>query len=184
MRKEENISLNFFHDNYDVSISDGKGYVIVKVNGREFILFIDEISEDHRSMVVRIGERRHRIFLHSVEEGELFNAFVDGCMYHLSFSKKLPKFLNGRAVKLDEKVFRGESAGRVNLGDIISPITGRVIEIKVKEGDKVGRGDTLLVIEAMKMQNEIVANKGGTVNKIFVNEGDIVSKGDKLASIS
>ncbi|MHA1596865.1 MAG: acetyl-CoA carboxylase biotin carboxyl carrier protein subunit [Candidatus Asgardarchaeia archaeon] len=184
MRREERISLNFFHENYNVSISDGKGYIVVKVNGREFILFVDEISEDRRSMVVRIGEKRHRIFLHNVEGGDLFNAFIDGCMYHLSFSKEIPRFLNGRVIKLDEKISRGENSTKFNLEDVISPITGKIIEIKVKEGDKVNRGDTLLVIEAMKMQNEIVASKEGVVNKIFVKEGDIVSKGDKLASIS
>lgn len=57
------------------------------------------------------------------------------------------------------------------LGEVLSPMPGTVRSISVKEGDKVNEGDELLVLEAMKMQNLIVAPKDGVVKKVFVTTG-------------
>jgi len=60
---------------------------------------------------------------------------------------------------------------------------GRVISIKVKEGDSVKIGSPLLVLEAMKMQNEVISNLDGVVREIRVSEGDLVESGDVLVVI-
>ncbi len=59
-------------------------------------------------------------------------------------------------------------------GTLFSPMPGKVIKINVKEGDKVERGTVLLVVEAMKMENNIVATDDSVVDKINVSEGDMV----------
>ncbi|MGI6314123.1 MAG: biotin/lipoyl-containing protein [Candidatus Cryptobacteroides sp.] len=64
---------------------------------------------------------------------------------------------------------------------ITSPLPGVVIELCVKEGEAVKRGQKLLVLEAMKMENEIQAESDGTVSKLFVNKGDSVLEGADLA---
>ena len=53
----------------------------------------------------------------------------------------------------------------------------------VQEGDKVQEGDTLCIVEAMKLMNEIKANKGGTIKKIYVKDGATIKKGDTLMVI-
>ncbi len=58
-----------------------------------------------------------------------------------------------------------------------------VLKIKVKKGDNVAKGDVMMVLEAMKMENYIHAPHGGTVKDIFVKEGSIVSAGDALLII-
>ena len=68
-------------------------------------------------------------------------------------------------------------------GMIHPPMPGRVITIKVKEGDSVKRGSPLLVLEAMKMQNEIISNMDGVVREIRVSEGDLVESDDVLIVI-
>jgi biotin carboxyl carrier protein len=68
-------------------------------------------------------------------------------------------------------------------GIIHPPMPGRVISIKVKEGDSVKMGSPLMVLEAMKMQNEIVSNIDGIVREIRVSEGDLVESGDVLVII-
>jgi len=68
-------------------------------------------------------------------------------------------------------------------GVIHPPMPGRVVTINVKEGDSVKMGSSILVLEAMKMQNEIVSNKDGVVREIRVSEGDIVETGDVLVII-
>lgn len=68
-------------------------------------------------------------------------------------------------------------------GGITSAVQGMIINIKVKVGDKIEAGDTIAVIEAMKMENDIEAEVSGTVKEIFVDEGDAVSIGDTLMVI-
>ena len=60
---------------------------------------------------------------------------------------------------------------------------GTIVEIKVKIGDRVTAGDSLVVIEAMKMENEIQAPDGGTVMAIHIDKGDSVSPNETLLEI-
>lgn len=64
-----------------------------------------------------------------------------------------------------------------------APLPGTITEIKVKVGDAVKTGDTVVVLEAMKMQNNIEAESTGTVTSIVVNPGDTVMEGDTLITI-
>ena len=57
----------------------------------------------------------------------------------------------------------------------IAPMGGKVLEITIKEGDEVKPGDVVLVYEAMKMENDLQAEKGGKVKKILVGEGDVMA---------
>ena len=64
-----------------------------------------------------------------------------------------------------------------------SPLPGVILDIKVKEGDTVKRGQTIIILEAMKMENNINANKDGKVAEIKVNKGDSVLEGTDLVII-
>lgn len=66
---------------------------------------------------------------------------------------------------------------------ITAPLPGTITEVKVKVGDTVKDGDTVVVLEAMKMQNNIEAEGSGTVTAILVNKGDTVMEGDALITI-
>jgi glutaconyl-CoA/methylmalonyl-CoA decarboxylase subunit gamma len=66
---------------------------------------------------------------------------------------------------------------------VISPLPGTILQITVKVGDKVQKGDKLLIMEAMKMENNIQAEKEGIVKKLACKEGDTVLQGDLLFEI-
>ena len=66
---------------------------------------------------------------------------------------------------------------------IKSPLPGVILEIKVKEGDTVKRGQTLLVLEAMKMENDIMADRDGKVTAIKVSKGESILEGTDLIII-
>jgi len=68
-------------------------------------------------------------------------------------------------------------------GSITASMQGMVLKIKVKKGDTVAKGDVVMVLEAMKMENNIHAPHGGIVKDIFVKEGSTVSAGDALLII-
>ena len=67
--------------------------------------------------------------------------------------------------------------------EVVAPMPGKVLQLKVSEGDSVKDGDTLLILEAMKMENEIVANASGNIKKISVAVNDMVDTGDILMVI-
>lgn len=67
--------------------------------------------------------------------------------------------------------------------DITAPIPGGIWDIKVKVGDAVKAGQILVVIEAMKLENEIVSPRDGKITAINVTKGDTVALGDKLVSL-
>ena len=67
---------------------------------------------------------------------------------------------------------------------VVAPLPGTINEIKVKVGDKVNIGDTVVILEAMKMQNNIEAETSGTITSINVNKGDAVMEGDTLVTIA
>lgn len=70
-------------------------------------------------------------------------------------------------------------------GEVVkSPMPGNILKINVTVGQKVNEGDTLLVLEAMKMENEIAAPKAGTVAQIIVSKGAVVETGAPLVVIS
>lgn len=63
---------------------------------------------------------------------------------------------------------------------IHAPMPGSILSVKVKEGEQVKSGQVLLILEAMKMENEIVAPKDGVINKIYTTVGQSVSTNDPL----
>ena len=67
--------------------------------------------------------------------------------------------------------------------EVAAPMPGKILQLKVKEGDSVNEGDTLLILEAMKMENEIVADASGNVKRINVAVNDMVDTGDVLLVI-
>lgn len=66
---------------------------------------------------------------------------------------------------------------------ISTPLPGIIIELPVREGQNVKRGDKIAVLEAMKMENDILAEQDGTITAIYVTKGDSLHEGDKIARI-
>ena len=74
----------------------------------------------------------------------------------------------------------GGSAGSVQ---VTAPMPGKILAVKASVGAEVKRGDVVLLLEAMKMENEVVAPQDGKIASINVNSGDMVGAGDVLATM-
>ena len=74
----------------------------------------------------------------------------------------------------------GLAAGEV----VKSPMPGNILKINVTQGQKVNEGDVIMILEAMKMENEIVATRSGTIAQIAVTKGAVVETGTPLAVIA
>ena len=103
--------------------------------------------------------------------------------------------INGERHRVEVRNLRWGGAAWVNAGEgkltgtaddecmISPPMPGRIVSIKVREGEAITVGSPVLVLEAMKMQNEIVSTIDGTVREIRVSEGDLVESGEIVVVI-
>jgi biotin carboxyl carrier protein len=88
---------------------------------------------------------------------------------------------------VDPRAWRGRRHGALEVEgrqQVTAPMPGKVIRILVQAGDRVEAGQGLLVVEAMKMQNEIRSPKGGTIERLQVKEGQAVNAGEVLCIVS
>ena len=91
------------------------------------------------------------------------------------------KNIFGTKVKVVEMQSEAGAAGAVA---VKAPMPGNILDVKVAAGASVKAGDVLVILEAMKMENEIVAPQDGTVASVNVNKGDTVNSGDTLVSMN
>jgi biotin carboxyl carrier protein len=91
--------------------------------------------------------------------------------------------VTGRAIATKAKPKAAKKGSGGAKGAVTAQMTGRVISVNAKPGDKVTEGQILLIIEAMKMENEIAAPLAGTVKDVAVAAGARVSEGDLLLQI-
>jgi biotin carboxyl carrier protein len=75
------------------------------------------------------------------------------------------------------------TAPRTGEGTVIAPMQGLIVKIPVKVGDAVKLGDVVAVLEAMKMQNDIVTTVAGSVREVYVKEGEVVSPSQPLLNV-
>jgi acetyl/propionyl-CoA carboxylase alpha subunit len=97
---------------------------------------------------------------------------IDG--YRFGFEVEDPRSLQGR---------RGAGAGTAGPRPVKSPMPGRVVRVLVEVGHEVEEGQAVVVIEAMKMQNELKSPKAGRVARVAVGVGDAVGSGDVLVVV-
>jgi len=117
---------------------------------------------------------------------------VNGTLYKVEVDKtmrttKTPKLVRQTVVPSTDShpsVAKTSSpAGPKGAGSIKSPLPGVILEMFVREGDEVKMGQKLLMLEAMKMENNIEADKAGKVTSILKHKGDSVMEGDVLIII-
>lgn len=75
------------------------------------------------------------------------------------------------------------ATGKAGSVDVTAPMPGKILSVKANAGQAVKKGEVILLLEAMKMENEVVAPQDGTVASINVASGDMVESGDVLATM-
>ena len=135
---------------------------------------VREDGESESVQVVSLEEGRAIFAVGGAQRHLLFHA--EGDILHLSEAGRDYRFdLDRSAASLHDE----QSGGRV-----VAPMHGKILEIAVEPGDTVARGDRLLVIEAMKMQHDIVAPAAGAIAGVLQQAGIQVAAGDPLVDIA
>ena len=149
---------------YVVEIQDIEGNIAnVNVNGIPF--------EVEMKQPVKAGKQKVKLSEERRVKSEEFNSS--------SFATNESSATNANSAPTNKP-----AAAAASGKPVVAPLPGTINEIKVKVGDKVNAGDTVVVLEAMKMQNNIDAETSGTIASINVNKGDAVMEGDTLVTIA
>lgn len=136
-----------------------------------------------------IRGNKYDVDLLSIED-DIAKIEVNGTTYevevhHEKKISKTPTLVRKPAVLSSDtdKARTSKPSERKGAGVLKAPLPGTILEIKIKVGDVVKIGDKLIVMEAMKMENNINADKEGKIEAIKVNVGDSVLEGDALVEI-
>jgi len=128
----------------------------------------DVLQIKNNSFSVLKNNKSYNVELLSVnKEEKRFFIKVNGLKYKINVKDKYDELL--RSLGMDRLVTQ-------KVGEIKAPMPGLVLDIVVSEGDEVKKGDTLLILEAMKMENVIKSPTDGIIKKISINKGEAVEK--------
>jgi biotin carboxyl carrier protein len=146
-----------------------------------------DLTSAGKTYRVAIGERTVDVEVLLAEQGRL-DLLIDGqrvTAYVSSDNAKRWVTINGQTVVLTKSSgARRDGHGHHHAaGALTAPMPGQVRALNVDEGDTVTKGQTLLVLEAMKMEIRIHAPQGGTVKKLFVQQGQTVEREQVLIEI-
>lgn len=138
-----------------------------KINGTKFTVEVGDVDDNHVEVVVNGSHYTVELEKDSKAATKINTSVRPAAA---------PKTATGEKV-----ISKPTVAGAA--GAVKAPLPGTIMSFKVKEGDTVNAGDTVCVLEAMKMENDVKTPKGGTVQKILVGVGDSVLEGNDIMII-
>lgn len=151
---------------YGISLEKGKDKVKAKIEDREYEVDVYSLAPGLISL--QIDDRS--ILVHTAKDKNKRYVCIGGVTYEL-------------AEPTDDVEAGSGSGGGAGDGLISTPMPGKIVVVHVKEGDQVEKNQALLVVESMKMQNDILSDVNGVVKKVHFKAGDQAGFGDPLVEI-
>ena len=168
----------FFTRNLNVPSSEATAIDVEAIERDRYAVTIDGVRTELDSIVLPHGA---------------VSMIIDGVSYSVEFEEKgdeVDVLLRGQSMRFDvadERRLRMRAASTTftveGIQVILAPMPGKIVKTFVKPGDNVEEGQGLIVIEAMKMENELKSPKKGRINEIHTSEGATVENGAKLITI-
>ena len=153
-------------------VEEGPGGLQVCLDGECHVVRLEQVGRTSLYALV-IDDRPHELF--AVERAGGFDIVIGPQRFPVAVGapgrRSLPPLTGQQPLERP-----AEAGGWL----VLSPMTGAVVEVYVAKGDQVAVGDLLLAIEAMKMNNELRAQRAGTVGEVYVSKGQRVEQGSPL----
>ena len=162
------IALSDRQTEFEFTVKNNYDFSLKRQNIR-----LDLIEEADGFLVLSYKGLRYPVEIVSRKQNE-YEILLNGVAYTFSvetpFSLKRKKILASRQSDLATIIIK-------------SPMPGKILDVQVDNGQEINKGDTLLILEAMKMQNIITATHRGRISRLCVKTGQIVGKDEILAEI-
>jgi len=163
-------------------------YIAVSLQDKKYSIknpFSEKLMINHKKVDIKIFDdengftyilyKRKKYLAEIVEKSQnKYTVLINGVSYNFTIETPI-------SYKRKKYLEKNKSKSRIEL--VGSPMPGKILEVMVEAGAKVKEGETLIILEAMKMQNEINSPASGKISKVFARKGDIVNKEDILIEI-
>ena len=137
---------------------------------------------------LKINGNSYSVDINNVE-GQIIELEVNGTPYKIEVDKeikqsKTPKLVRKEAVpSTDSTPSTVKTTSSSKIGSIKAPLPGTILDVYVNVGDHIKTGQKLMLLEAMKMENQIDSDMDGIVKEVKVRKGDVIMEGDVLVTI-
>ena len=152
--------------NFGIEINDNK----IAIDGNPVEIDLSQLSQNKYHLLLDYKSYNLEVVSNNKESGEI-TVKVNNRVVKVEVKTALDELLNKMG-------FSTNNVGHTK--DIAAPMPGLILDVVVNEGDEVEKGDKLLVLEAMKMENIIKSPGSGKIKSIVINKGDSVDSGQKL----
>jgi biotin carboxyl carrier protein len=164
-------------------------YFVKYSSGREIpvdvtVLPTGEIVTEIDGRTIKLDAYDHRGVVHLNLDGKSVELWIDGNAPEFGVVSADKRF-HVQVENERTRALAGSSGKTKGVADklITSPMPGRVLKVLVAEGDEIQAGKPLVVVEAMKMENELAATHDGKIKKVYVTAGTAVEGGAKLIEL-
>jgi biotin carboxyl carrier protein len=165
----------------DLTMTKNQELFMVKINEKPFKLELKNKFEYDAPMQIQLGEKTFTIQVARKEKQASFQVKVQDFPITAEVkplqANSFPQPMTIPTSLTPVKAFLDKAAAE---GTVNAPMAGRIVSIRVKKGGTVRVGMVICILEAMKMENEIVAQRDGFVKEVFVSTGSVVNKGDPM----
>lgn len=163
--------------------------------GKKHQMKIKRAADTSKDIDIKVGKKTYTIQIKDTHpDGTIRTVAINNKVYPVSIIKQSNGFpaqviLNGMPFDVNiEKVestrYKPKAPDRKVSGSLKSSLPGQIVAILVKQGDRVKKGQPVIILESMKMENEILAPKSGVISKIHVEKEQIVMKAHLLMEIA
>ena len=156
------------------------------LNDKEFRLDLAQTKEN--DIQVSLGKYTYRVSVEFINTDEIL-LNIDGKIHNVIVKTNTTSYsvyVNGSCFQIEKKSvlqILGPKTGKQRTANVNTSMPGRIVKILMNEGDEVAEGQAVLILEAMKMQNEIKSPQAGRINKICPKMGDSVETGALLFTV-
>jgi biotin carboxyl carrier protein len=154
---------------HEVELSERLGELVVRYDGAPLQVRYEEVDRLGQ-VALHVGERAYAVSIEG--DSSSANVTVAGHLYEVEIEDER-----------ERAAHRAERGGTSRTGQVKSVMPGVVVKLLVSAGESVAKGQPLLILEAMKMQNEILAPHAGRLDGVHVREGQAVTSGAHLLTL-
>lgn len=162
---------------------------------RKHTVHIDRRADTSKPFTATVDKDEHSVAIRKVQEdGAIKTLMIDHRVVPIEIERRgdgMPVRVFLKGVPFDVEIskvastrFRPEPPEREVNGDVRASLPGQIVELLVRQGDSVLVGAPLAILDAMKMENEVLAPKAGVVRRIAAAPGQVLAKGDLILEIS
>jgi biotin carboxyl carrier protein len=181
-----NVTIEDKQYKIDLTKTENQDHFMVKIDDKPYKLELENKFKFDTPIQIKLGQKSYSIQIAKKEKQTAFQVKIKDISIDAEVkTQQINSFPQSAATQTTVITAVKTQMGKAAIeGAVTAPMAGKIVSIKVKKGEAVKAGKVVCILEAMKMENEMVAQKDGFVKEILVSAGASVNKGDPVFVIA